>query len=243
MRMGILSRTDMNKQLLNLTTSILALMAIPCANSREPSKNHNIDKREHLLPFTQSFDPDLRPIFDKKLLLTPANYGRMIRMHNGPDVGDSVVSVYCNQASGTDAQCYVSLTQSDANLDHVRADHRADSDPFKKVREVKVVRRDAPITVRVANGVRNALKALLPLRGDHRIETVEGWGFSRIEFWLPVTGVIPNNGEAPREPGKKITVLIELGDLLGRYCEVAEAKRPAIAARIEGKTKLILGLQ
>jgi hypothetical protein len=233
----------MNKQLLSATTSVLALIAIPCAYSRETVKKHNIDEREHLLPFTQSFDPDLRPVFDKKLLLTPANYGRMIRMHNGPDVGDSVVSVYCNQASGTEAQCYVSLTKSDANLDHVRTDHRADSDPFKKVREVKVVRKDAPIVYRVANGFKNSLKALLPVRGDRRIETVEGWGFSRIEFWLPVRGVIPNNGEAPREPAKKITALIEAGDLLGRYCEVAEAKRPAIAAQIEGKTKLIVGPQ
>jgi hypothetical protein len=233
----------MKKQLLNTTTSVLALIVIPCACSRAKGKNNNIDEREHLLPFTQSFDPDLRPIFDKKLLLTPANYGRIIRMHNGPDIGDSVVSVYCNQASGTEAQCYVSLTKADANLDHVRADHRTDSDPLKKVREVKVMRKDAPITHRVANGFRNSLKALLPVRGDRRLETVEGWGFSRVEFWLPAQGLIPNNGEAPREPGKKIAALIEVGDLLGRYCEVAEAKRPAIAAQVERKTELILGPQ
>jgi hypothetical protein len=232
----------MNKQLLKTTTSFLALIAIQCAYSRETVQNNNTDKREHLLPFTQSFDPDLRPIFDKKLLLTQANCGRMIRMHNGPDIGDSVVSVYCSQASdGTEAQCHVSLAKSDANLDHVRADHRADSDPFKKVREVKVVRKDAPITYRVANAFKNCLKALLPARGDHRIEAVEGWGFNRIEFWLPVRGVIPNNGEAPREPGKKITALIEVGDLLGRYCELAEANRPAIAAQVERKAELILG--
>jgi len=87
------------------------------------------------------------------------------------------------------------------------------------------------------------LKALLPVKGDRRIETVEGWGFNRIEFWLPMQGVTPNNGEAPREPGKKITALIEVGDLLGRYCEIPEAKRPAIATQIERKIELILGRQ
>ena len=122
----------MEKQLLNIMASVFALIAIPCADAREKAHTNSINEREHLLPFTNSFDPDLRPIFDKKLLLTPANYGRMIRMHNGPDVGDSVVSVYCNEGSGTRALCFVSLTKSDANLDLVMADHRADRDPFKK---------------------------------------------------------------------------------------------------------------
>jgi hypothetical protein len=230
----------MKQRLLKATTSVLALIAIPCAHSRERVKN-NIEEQGHLLPFTQSFDPDLRPIFDKKLLLTSANYGRMIRMHNGPDIGDSVVSVYCNQASGTEAQCYVSLTKTDANLDHIRADHRADSDPWKAVREVTVVRKDAPIAYRVANRFRNSLKALLPVKGARQVETVEGWGFDRIEFWLLMQGVVPNKGEAPRHPSKKITALIEVGDLLRRYCETAEAKRPAIAAQIERKTELVLG--
>jgi hypothetical protein len=233
----------MKEKLMKVATLVLALIVIRCVYSQETVTNNKIDEREHLLPFTQSFDQDLRPIFDKKLLLTPANYGRMIRMHNGPDIGDSVVSVYCNQPGRPEAQCYVSLTKADANLDHVRADHRADSDPFKKVKEVKVTRQNAPITYRVANQFRNSLKALLPVKDDRRIETVEGWGFNRIEFWLLTQGVIPNNGEAPRQPGKKIAVLIQVGDLLRRYCEIAEARRPDVAAEIERKTELILGRQ
>lgn len=212
-----------------MMASVFALIAVPCADSREKAHTDSINEREHLLPFTNSFDPDLRPIFDKKLLLTPANYGRMIRMHNGPVVGDSVVSVYCNEGSGTPAVCFVSLTKSDANLDLVMADHRADRDPFRKVKDVRVVKKEARISHEIATFFRNSLRALLPVKGDGRVESVEGWGFNRIEFWLPENGVSPSKGESSRKPGKRITTMIEVGDLLGRYCEAPEPKRPAIA--------------
>jgi len=223
--------------------SVFTWIAVPCAASQENSHTTSINQREHLLPFTNSFDADLRPVFDKKLLLTPANYGRMIRMHNGPDVGDSVVSVYCNEGSGPRALCSVSLTKSDANLDLAMAEHRADRDPFKKVKEIRVVKKEAPISHQVATLFRRSLSALLPAKGDRRVETVEGWGFNRIEFWLLEKGLSPSNGESPRKPAKKITTLIEIGDLLGRYCEAPEPKRSAIAKQIVQKTELIVGPQ
>jgi hypothetical protein len=103
------------------------------------------------------------------------------------------------------------------------------------------MRKDAAIPYPVANGFRNSLEALLPIKGDRRTENVEGWGFNRIEFWLPERVIMPNNGEAPRVLGKKITALIEVGDLLGHYCEVAEAKRPIIVTQLERKIQIILG--
>lgn len=233
----------MKNKLLKIMASLFALMAMLCGDTRGEPHTTSISEREHLLPFTNSFDADLRPIFDKKLLLTPANYGRMIRMHNGPDVGDSVVSVYCNEGSDTRGECFVSLTKSDANLDVVMATHRADRDPFKKVKEIRVVKKEARISHQIATLFRHSLRALLPVKGDHRVETVEGWGFNRIEFWLAENGVRPSNGESPRKPGKRITTLIEIGDLLGRYCEAPEAKRSEITEQIERKAELILRSQ
>ena len=111
------------------------------------------------------------------------------------------------------------------------------------MKEVRVVKKEARISHQIATLFRHSLRALLPVKGDRRVESVEGWGFNRIEFWLPENGVSPSNGESPRKLGKRITTLIEIGDLLGRYCEAPEPKRPAIAEQIGRKAELILGPQ
>src|SRR4051812_49130188 len=74
----------------------------------------------HLIPWDgkYGFETDLRPLIDKKLILTPADCGRMIRMHQS-DIGESAVSVYCTKAG-----CRVSLTRATRSLGWLWADHR-----------------------------------------------------------------------------------------------------------------------
>src|SRR2546423_12890503 len=74
-------------------------------NSLAKERNRPLDK---LLSFTHAFNEKLRPTIEKKLLLTPASHGRMIRLHGPPEVGESAVSVNCSRLDA----CYVTLTRA-----------------------------------------------------------------------------------------------------------------------------------
>src|SRR6476646_2401459 len=95
---------------------------------------------DHLVPWVYGFDRDLRPLVEKKLLITPANCGRMIRMFQMTDqggIGESVVSVYC-----TASDCHVTLTRAARSLDMLWADHRGERNQVALVRSVPVTRKD-----------------------------------------------------------------------------------------------------
>lgn len=210
-----------------------------CANGLEERQAG--DQQDHLLVFDHGgFDSDLRPILDEKLLVTSANYGRMIRMHGGPDVADSAVSVFCEAKAASDAACVVSLTKAEGNLDYIMAQHRAEDDPFKDVRKVKVAYKEAQIPRSTAVAFRDCLKKLLPVEGERRPKVAEGSDYERIEFWLVESDGNLRNGEAPDARGKRVTTLVQIGDLLARYCEVAQAERATIAKQIEKEAVRVL---
>jgi hypothetical protein len=217
----------------------LVMLGSVYANGLEERQSGN--EQDHLLVFDHNgFDTDLRPIFDEKLLLTPANYGRMIRMHGGPDVGDSAVSVYCETKGAPDTPCRVSLTKAEGNLDYIMAQHRAEDDPFKEVRRVKVVLKEAQIPRSTAVAFRDCLRKLLPVEGDRRSALPEGSDYERVEFWLLESDGNLSNGEAPDSRGKRTITLIQIGDLLARYCDVAQPERAAIAKQIEKESVHVL---
>src|SRR5947208_16234377 len=86
--------------------------------------------QDHILPFTFAFDRALRPLFDRKMVVSPANCGRMIRIHGERENDrDEVISVYCTDLPPPASNCYATLTRAARNLDYVAADHRRDRDP------------------------------------------------------------------------------------------------------------------
>src|SRR5258708_35181841 len=112
---------------------------------------------DHLVPWWEGFEIELRPLVEMKLLLTPANCGRMFRMYQHSDQGpipESVVSVYCMEAG-----CHVPLTRSAKSLSYCLADRRAEGDQVASVRAVRVSRRDAPIPKNTAHAYRECLRA------------------------------------------------------------------------------------
>lgn len=220
-----------------LLTALLLSVTIITFSADGKGNSDLANARETLLPFTESYDLELRPIFDQKLIRTPANYGRMIRMHGGSDVGDSVVSVHC----GTGEDCQVTLTRAEQDLDLVTAGHRGDRDPFLPAKQVRVIRSDAPISRNIASIFRASLEKLLPEPGDRSVETVEGYGFDRIEFWLPGADKKSDKGEAQRRPKAKVKSLIQMGDLLSRYAEASSDHRRLLVARIKKEGERILG--
>jgi hypothetical protein len=196
---------------------------------------------DHLLSFTYAFDKDLRPLLDTKLLVTSADFERMIRMHSGPEVGEFAVSVYCNDTELPEAQCHVTLTRAQSNMDYTLAEHRRDNDPLRFVREIRVTRKDAVITRAAATAFRDCLRLMIPEPGDpNRLHPLTISDNDRVELWLIEAGDTSRSGERPEQPGKKVRTLIEIGDLLVIYCEVGAHERAPLLKQIDSKAHSLL---
>lgn len=189
---------------------------------------------DHLVPWWEGFEIELRPLLDKRLLITPANCGRMIRMHQHSDqgaIGESVVSVYC-----TEAGCHVALTRAAKSLSHLWADHREERDQVAVIRSVPVSRKDAAIPKSTAYAYRECLRAAL--RAARKPQAEDGYerivlDNDRVEFWLVERGSAPLKAERPDDAGRNVERLISIGDELGRYCEMPKLRRPEAAKHIE----------
>jgi hypothetical protein len=208
-----------------LRVALLVALSVSFA-SAHASRRPVVD---HLVPFTPMFDEDLRPLVDKKLLITPANCGRMIRMHQGVSVGESAVSVYCR-----DGQCYVTTTRAAENIDFVWSERRGESDQLQRVRAVPVTRKDAEISERLAHAFRDCLRAALRATRPDTSDAVI-IHMDRVEFWLVAPGSTPLKAERSNRPGRHVLQLISLGDDLARYCELPAAQRQKAAQHIEKK--------
>ena len=185
---------------------------------------------DHLVPSWEGFEIELRPLLEKKLLITPANCGRMIRMHEHSDqgaIGESVVSVYC-----TEAGCHVALTRAAKNLSHLWADHREERNQAALIRSVPVSRKDAAIPESTARAFRECLRAAIRAARKPREESIV-MDNDRVEFWLIERGSAPLKAERPDGAGKNVERLISIGDELGRYCEMPALRRPEAAKHIE----------
>src|SRR2546423_11260631 len=83
---------------------------------------------DRLLSFTYAFNTELRPILEKKLLPTPANHGRMIKIPSFPEIGESAVSVDCSTADGKNATCRVTLTRAQSSMENTMVEYWGKAD-------------------------------------------------------------------------------------------------------------------
>lgn len=192
---------------------------------------------DHLVPFSPMYEPTLRPLADKKLLITPANCGRMIRMFQGPDIGESAVSVYC-----AEGHCHVTLTRGARNLDYLWADTAGQRDHLQRVAAVSVSRSDAEIPETTAHAVRECWRAALRATRPPTEYTRPALHNDRIEFWLVESGRAPLKGERSDDPGKNILKLIRLGDQLVHYCGLPLSQRAEAARQIEQEAIRLTGV-
>lgn len=196
---------------------------------------------DHLVPFKPSVYDDLRPTLYRKLCVTPANYGRMIELPAGPERGEWVVSVYCDEASASSETCEVTLTRAAANLDYIMQERRG-KEPLKAVNKVKVTRTQAPIQKTAALAVRAAwLKVLRDSSpSPSRPNDLISLDASKIEFWLvPPDGKVMK-AETPDNPGKSVMTLVNIGRMLARYCEGAESGRAKLSKEIESDARQVI---
>jgi hypothetical protein len=221
-------------------TFIALFLAVGVSEHGFASGKHKRDS-DRLLSFTYAFNRELRPTLEKKLLLTPANHGRMIKIPSFPENGESAMSVDCSTLDGKHATCRVTLTRAQSSMENTMVEYWGKAEAIQKVEEIAVVRKDAEIPRTTATAFRDCLRIMIPEPGDplelHSLTMTDN---DRIEFWLEEPNAAPRKGERAERPGERTKTLIRMGDLLARYCEAQQSERPGIAQQIEKEATRIL---
>ena len=193
---------------------------------------------DRLLPLSRS-DETLRSIIEEKLLVTPANYGRMIHMYTGHEGSESAVSVYCDESAPIESTCHVTATRAMGSFEYVLSEFEGRDDLLDHLRNISVERNDAEIPRSIATAFRSCLIGMMPADGDSpQIRTISD--NDRVEFWLVEPRAVPRSGERGERPGKRIITLVQIGGLLRRYCDAAPQGRGAIAKKIEKEAARLL---
>jgi hypothetical protein len=219
---------------------IALFLAVGVSEHGVASGKHERDS-DRLLSFTYAFNRELRPTLEKKLLPTPANHGRMIKIPSFPEIGESAVSVDCSTVDGKTATCRVTVTRAQSSMENTMVEYWGKADAIQKVEEIAVARKDAEIPKTTATSFRDCLRIMIPEPGDplelHSLTITDN---DRIEFWLEEPNAVPRKGERAERPRGRTKALIHMGDLLARYCEAQQSERPAIAQQIEKEATRIL---
>lgn len=212
---------------LPLILVFLAMAGSYASDGNGSSPNRTTDR---LLPLSRS-DETLRSIIEEKLLVTPANYGRMIHMDTGHEGSESAVSVYCDETSPIESTCHVTATRAMGSFEYVLSEFGGSDDLLYHLRNISVQRNDADIPRSIATAFRSCLIGMMPVDGDApQIPTISD--DDRVEFWLVEPGAIPRSGERGERPNKRVSALVHIGKLLSRYCEAPTPKRGSIARQI-----------
>lgn len=216
----------------------LALASSYASDDKGISPSRTTDR---LLPLSRS-DETLRSIIEEKLLVTPANYGRMIHMYTGHEGSESAVSVYCDESAPIESTCQVTATRAIGSFEYVLTEFEDSDDLLSHLRNISVQRNDAEIPRSIATAFRSCLIGIMPVDGDApQIRTITH--NDRIEFWLVEPGAIPRSGERGERPNKRVSALVHVGKLLSRYCEAPMPKRGSIARQIRRELDRIYGRQ
>jgi len=194
------------------------------------------DLEDHLVPFRPSIFDKLRPLLYKKLLVTKGNYGRMVEFVGDPYRGEFAVSVQCDEGTGVEKQCSVTLVKATRNLGAL-LEENLEKGSLDALEKISVVRRDAPIASSTASAIRSTwIKFLRDIRRRRPNGSVV-MDAERIEFFVGAPTPTRDFGEVPDHYGQSISNLVELGRALARYCEEAESSRVQMAAKIESDAK------
>lgn len=214
---------------------LLILIFLAAAGSYASDGNATDPNRttDRLLPLSRA-DGTLRSIIEEKLLVTPANYGRMIHMYTGRDGSESAVSVYCDESAPVESTCHVTATRAIGSFEYVLTEFEGSDDLLSHLRNIDVRRNDAEIPRSIAIAFRSCLIRMMPVDGDSpQIPTISD--DDRVEFWLIEPGANPRSGERGERPNRRIRALVHVGKLLSSYCEAPTHKRGSITKRIKSE--------
>ena len=209
---------------------ILVFLAMAGSYASDGNGSNPNRTTDRLLPLSRS-DETLRSIIEEKLVVSPANYGRMIHMYTGHEGSESAVSVYCDETSPIESTCHVTATRAIGSFEYVLSEFGGSDDLLYHLRNISVQRNNADIPHSIATAFRSCLIGMMPVDGDSpQIPTISD--NDRVEFWLVEPGGISRSGERGERPSKRISALVRVGVLLSRYCEASTQKRGSIIRQI-----------
>jgi len=166
----------------------------------------------------------------------------MIKLPSLPEIGESAVSIDCPTLDLKNKVCRVTVTRAKSNMENTMIEYWGKPDAIRKVEEIAVVRMEAEIPKTAASAFRDCLRVMIPEPGDPlKLHPATITDNDRIEFWLEEPNVAARKGERAEKPGRRAEMLIHIGELLARYCDVKQSERPAIAQQIEKEAARILG--
>jgi hypothetical protein len=183
--------------------------------------------------------PGYASSLQKKLVLTTADYGRVLVRPSPASIGEYVISVY-SADSGKEA--HITLTRAGRNLWYQHSyqkEKTVSDDPYASSAPIKVTRIDATLPVSTARAIRSAWAEMLrgtagkwPGQGNRIVLDGTDIEFSLIDGGKKMTGVI-----AAGATGKNTLQLRKLSELLERYCTAPPSQRRSIASQMETKAK------
>lgn len=196
---------------------------------------------DHLVPPYQDQDWGIRgygSFLEKKLFLTPADYGRILVLPSAGSIGEYSLSIYPSSRAGVVGITYVKASRNIWTYLSAKSS-KATPPPVHEVWEVAPLRFnriDATLSESAGGALRGALAAMIRgTRGQYPGTTrviVDGYDiqFSVVESGKTITGVITAGLS-----GKNVSELHKLVDLLANYCQAPANRRDPLMNEIKRK--------
>src|SRR5438067_13836093 len=107
----------MISRLFHVGVFVAAFLALAVSKHGVASGKHERDS-DRLLSFTYAFNRQLRPTLEKKLLLTSASHGRMIKLPSCPEIREWAVSVDCPSPDVKNEVCRATVTRAKSDMEN-----------------------------------------------------------------------------------------------------------------------------
>lgn len=197
---------------------------------------------DHLVPADKAIVRQYKEVLERKLFVTPGDYGRILFILGGKD-GEYAVAIYSDSRSETGV--FVTYTKADRNL----GDATWEFSP-NRIGEgrVKVKRIDAPVAQSVAAAISQAMREMLSRTRKREINPNAErpiLGGIDIEFSIKSQAGQTIEGVLTSEMrGKHVVALGRLAQLMVDYCQGSPRERGGFSKRLENEAKqLIVDLQ
>jgi hypothetical protein len=193
---------------------------------------------DHLVPPLGSIDAHYKKVLERKLFLSPGDYGRVLFTFGGNE-GEYAVSIHPKKQS--DKEASMSCTRAQRNLGDATWELNPDRVGEKAV---KVERTDVSIPKPVAISTSHAFLEMLQRTRERDINP-DGeqpvFGGVNIEFSIKDSAGKVLEGVLTAEmKGEHVLCLKRIADLLAQYCEASPDQRLELAKRLQREANQLL---
>jgi hypothetical protein len=185
---------------------------------------------DHLVPKNIATDGALRPVFEKKLFVTPADCASVLI--RPPETGEVAVALYRRRAGNIPDRFVVTVTKAEKNIDMT-----ANVDSLEAADKIKVTRCDAEISNTAALTICAAWKVMLERTEESHVYARPTLHREELEFSIRAEGKTEVLAALPNRGGQSVSALIKLAKQLENYCNAPSAARRKLANRIERDAK------